>query len=116
MNLDPSQFHVDNWPSAVVLVVFLLVVVGLPSYFGYKRDQRVKRVEKTLTVNGGKSNPPTVLDRLHALDQAVTRVEGKVDAHLDWSDGFQAQVDQRLAKVETDQRHAAERPKRFGLF
>lgn len=79
----------------------------------YLREQLVKPVQEThkqVTVNGGKSDPPTVLDRLHDVNAEVKETRQEIvetkaevlalarmhDKHLEWS---QSEVDRIWAAL-----------------
>lgn len=81
----PNPTDVTTWPSALVTVVLLVLVLGLPSVLTYLGNKRTQAVQKTLTTNNGGS---TVLDKLD-------RIESKL---VDLAD-----VPERLAALEAAQ-------------
>lgn len=102
--LDPGSYAADSWPQAAVFIVFLLVVVALPSLLSWLGNRRVKSVEKQFENNGGST-----------LKDAVDRIEALLLAHIEEAESRDTErdsqisaLDQRLAKTEQDARHAAE--------
>lgn len=83
MNLDPSAFHVDNWPTALVLIF----VFGIPTIMLAWNNRATKRVAAALENNGGSS-----------VKDAIDRIETTVIS-----------LDQRLARVEQEQAHAKQK-------
>jgi hypothetical protein len=91
--VDPSQLTADNWPTALVLVVFLICVLVVPSVLTYLGNKQVKAVRTSLEENNGGSSVRDALDR-------IERGMGNLD--------------QRLAKVEQDAKQARKPRRLFG--
>mgnify|MGYP006141597475 CR=1 FL=1 len=80
----------------------LSVVIGLAVRFilvPYLRENLVKPMAEThhsVTQNGGKNNPPTIPDQMHAMRKSLDELGRKFDDHL----SVAADDQQRLASVE----------------
>ncbi len=75
---------VNPWQAVVVVVVVFALFIW-PSI---QAQRSARRIETTLTTNNGGG---------HVKDQ-MDRIEKKLDDHLTWSDGFVADIEQRLAQ------------------
>lgn len=84
---------INPWQALVVCVFFLAVIVW-PGIQSILTNRKVKEVQKTLTTNNGGS---TVKDQ-------NDRIEKKLDDHLEWSENFVRNVDERLLVIEREHR------------
>lgn len=84
---------INPWQALVVCVFFLAVIVW-PGVQSILTNKKVKEVQKTLTTNNGGS---TVKDQ-------NDRIEKKLDDHLEWSENFVRNVDERLLVIEREHR------------
>ena len=80
----PDPTAINSWPSALVTIVLLCLVLGLPSVLTYLGNRRVKGLETTLTTNNGGSTVKDALDRIEARQKEhgdlLAAVEGRVTA------------------------------------
>jgi Tfp pilus assembly protein FimT len=85
---------VVNWPQASVVVVFILAVIVWPGFAGWLNSRKAKesaqRTETSLTTNNGGSTTKDQLDR----------IEKTLQAHVEWSGGWTAAMDERVTKLE----------------
>lgn len=100
----PSPIDVQSWPQAIVMIALILAVMVVPAVIGYMNNRLVK---------GVKADAEEARDAAKAVKTSITenngggsvkdrfdRLEGKLDAHLDWSEGKVGEIDQRLAALE----------------
>jgi hypothetical protein len=89
---------VNPWQAMVATVaIFALLIWPQMS-----ARQSVKRVEKSLTENNGGSSVKDRFDKLERL----------LNAHIEWSEGYVREQDERLDKLE----EAKPEPRRRQLF
>lgn len=67
--MDPSQ--IDGWP-AVIVAFFALCGIIASGYFSVKAQRLSKATHREVSVNGGKNNPPTLKDDVHAAKKEAT--------------------------------------------
>lgn len=77
---------VNPWQAAVVIVLIFALLIW-PSL---SARQSAKRIEKSITENNGGASVKDYLDRL----------EAKLDQHLEWSDSYVREQDDRLKALE----------------
>lgn len=87
MPFSPSD--IDN-PYALAVVVLL----ALPSILTYLGNQRVKKVEKTLTTNNGGSHIKDKLDRMDARGQRIEEDLKGYSARLEALEAHQSAAQQ----------------------
>ena len=68
---DPTQ--ITSWPSALVTVVLLILVLGLPSVLTYLGNRQTRAVARTLDERNGGSSVRDSLDRIEAAQHATGR-------------------------------------------
>lgn len=62
----PVPTDVTTWPSALVTIVMMVLVLGLPSVLTYLGNKKTKAVARTLTENNGGSSVRDALDRIES--------------------------------------------------
>lgn len=79
----PDPTGVTTWPAALVTVVMILALLVVPSVLTYLGNQRVKKVENTLTNTNGGSTVKDALNRIEgtladdvlpAIEDQATRI------------------------------------------
>jgi hypothetical protein len=80
-------------PATAVVVAAIIAAVAsiINALLGLYDRRKVKETHTAVTQNGGKNNPPTVLDKLHNIENEVRSVKesqiaqgAKLDAHIVW--------------------------------
>ncbi len=66
MDQIPDPTSVTTWPSALVTVVLLVLVLGLPSVLAYLGTKQTKALGRTLTETNGGSSVKDSLNRIEA--------------------------------------------------
>lgn len=85
-----------NWPQATVACVALFALLIWPQL---SARQTAKRIEKSITTNNGGGS---VKDRFDKLEKLVTD-------HIEWSEGYVKEQDERLDKLEAKPSNARKR-------
>lgn len=67
--------------AAAVIAAVASIINTAISVFDRKK---VKETHAQVTVNGGTSHPPTVLDKLSVIEEKVDRTNTKIDNHILW--------------------------------
>lgn len=63
------------------IAAFTSIITAIISVWDRKK---IKETHAQVTVNGGTSRPPTVLDKLSEIEGAVKETNHKVDTHILW--------------------------------
>lgn len=66
----PNPADIDSWPSAIVTIVLLLLVIGLPSLLSYLGNLQTKAVARSLSETNGGSSVKDALNRIELQQQA----------------------------------------------
>lgn len=89
--------------GTIVTVCFLAGAAVRYVLIPYLREHLVKPVEEVhtaVTENHHKHSPPTLPDRVAAVQSDVSALTAVLEGHLDSSDRWLTHITERLAKVE----------------